>query len=252
MSTTGTTHDDRQRLAVLSDVHGNAWALRAVLADAKRHEPQGYVVLGDLLADGPDPVGTLALLGALPRATFVQGNTDRYLGDLGEVVAPRSKMADLVTTWRWAVHKLGEAGRRFLAELPTDAALETPAGRVLATHGIPGDDEGFILPEKASTWRGIEWQDARLLLAGHTHQPFVLHTDAGMVVNPGSVGIPAPTDWRAGYALLDLFAGGQVAVRHVQVTWDIAGYVAAFACGIPSNRKVARMLEILRQKATNR
>ena len=55
-----------QRLAVLSDVHGNAWALRAVLADGERHRPDGWIVLGDLLADGPDPVGTLALLRSLP------------------------------------------------------------------------------------------------------------------------------------------------------------------------------------------
>ena len=248
MSAADSAHDGRQRLVVLSDVHGNAWALCAVLANAERHKPQGYVVLGDLLADGPDPVGTLALLQGLPRATFVQGNTDRYLGDLRQVVSPRAEMPDLVATWQWAVDRLGKERCRFLAGLPTDALFETPAGRVLATHGIPGDDEGFIRPEDAGTWAELDLQGARLLLAGHTHQPFVLQTGAGLVVNPGSVGIPEPTDWRASYALVDLYAGGQIAVRHVQVTWDIAAYVAAFDCGIPPNRKVARMLKTLRLK----
>jgi putative phosphoesterase len=252
MSSAGTANNDRQRLAVLSDIHGNTWALEAVLADAGHHEPQGYVLLGDLLADGPDPVGTLARIEALqeaaPCVTFVQGNTDRYLGDLNQVVPPRSEMRDLVTTWQWAVQELGEERCRFLAGLPTDATIETPAGRILATHGVPGDDEGFIYPEDAGTWAGLDMQGARLLLAGHTHQPFVLQTGAGTVVNPGSVGIPEPTGWRASYAILDLLSEGQVAVQHVQVTWDIAGYVAAFARGIPSNRKAAPMLETLRQK----
>ena len=65
---------------------------------------------------------------------------------------------------------------------------------------------------------------------------------------PGSVGIPTPTGWRASYALLDLYAGGRIVVQHVQAPWDIAGYVAAFDCGIPSNRKVAGMLDTLRAK----
>jgi putative phosphoesterase len=235
-----------QRLAVLSDVHGNSWALRAVLDDVARHHPDGFVLLGDLLADGPDPVSTLALLRSLPNATFVQGNTDRYLADLSNVIPPRSEMPDLIATWQWAVDQIGPAGCRFLADLPTDETIETPAGRILATHGIPGNDEGFVDPEQPNTWTGLRWHDARLLLVGHLHVPFVLELDEGTVVGPGSVGIASPTGWRASYALLDLYAGGQIAVQHAQVTWDVAGYVEAFDCGIPSNRKVAGMLEALR------
>jgi predicted phosphodiesterase len=118
----------------------------------------------------------------------------------------------------------------------------------LATHGIPGNDERFVDPEQPHTWTGLQWHDARLLLLGHLHVPFVLELEEGTVVNPGSIGIPTPTGGPASYALLDLYAGGQIAVQHVQVSWDIAGYVAAFDCGIPSNRKVAAMLEVLRNQ----
>lgn len=238
----------RHRLAVLSDVHGNTWALQAVLAGVERHHPDGFVLLGDLLADGPDPVGTLNLLHALPNATFVQGNTDRYLSDLGRVIPPRSEMPDLIATWQWAVDQLGEEGCRFLADLPTDAVVETPAGHLLATHGVPGNDEGFIDPERPDTWTGLQWHGTHFLLVGHLHVPFVLDLDKGTVVNPGSVGIPSLTGWRASYALLDLYAGGRIAIQHLQVPWDIAAYVKAFDCGIPSNRKVAGTLEVLRRK----
>ena len=239
----------RLRLAVLSDVHGNAWALASVVADVERHHPDRFVLLGDLLADGPDPVGTLALLRTLPNATFVQGNTDRYLADLDQVVSPRSEMPDLIATWQWAVDQVGEKGRRFLAGLPTDAPFETPAGRVLATHGVPGDDEGGIDPQRADAVAGLDWHGTRLLLVGHTHEPFVLQAGAGTVVNPGSVGISPQTGWRASYAIVDLFRGGQIAVQHVQVAWDVAAYVAAFEGGIPLNRKAEPMLEALRRKA---
>ena len=58
------------RLVVLSDIHGNRWALEAVLADMETQPPDEIIVLGDLLADGPDPVGTFyrfSLAGSLLR-----------------------------------------------------------------------------------------------------------------------------------------------------------------------------------------
>jgi putative phosphoesterase len=235
------------RLAVLSDLHGNRWALDAVLAEIARDPPDRTIVLGDLAADGPDPVGTLERLWALPNVTFVRGNTDRYLGDLGAVEDPGGEWADLIATWQWAVDCLGEEGRRFLAGLPADVALDTPAGPVLATHGLPGRDERGIEPDDVSGLEQLDWRGARLFLVGHTHIPFCLHGERGTVVNPGSVGLSPQTHWRASYARVDLYPGGQVTVQHAQVTWDIAAYLDAFEGGIPLNRRAAPMLDALRQ-----
>src|SRR5438132_4854139 len=87
------------RLALLSDLHGNPIALDAVLADIQAHGGvDGYLVLGDLVAIGHDPVGVLERLVALPGARFVQGNTDRYVvlsdADLAALIGDAS--ADLV------------------------------------------------------------------------------------------------------------------------------------------------------------
>jgi predicted phosphodiesterase len=235
------------RWVVLSDIHGNRWALDAVLADLERQPPDGYVILGDLVADGPDPTGTLARLRDLPNATFVRGNTDRYLADLSAVEDPGSELSDLIATWQWAADGLGDEGRAFLACLPTDACLQTLAGPVLATHGQPGHDERWIEPQAAEDIETLEWQGARVMLVGHTHIPFALCAEQGTVLNPGSVGLSPQTHWRASYARLDLFAGGQVAVQHCQVEWDVAAYLAAFEGSIPLNQRSAPMLDTLRQ-----
>jgi predicted phosphodiesterase len=242
------------RLVVLSDVHGNRWALDAVLAEVERDPPDVYLVLGDLAADGPDPVGTLARLRALPNATFVRGNTDRYLGDLVAVEAhsgvedPGGEWADLIATWQWAAEALGAEKCRFLANLPADVWLDTPAGPVLATHGLPGHDERGIEPNDVETLEKLEWRDARLLLAGHSHVPFVLQGERGTAINPGSVGLSPQTQWRASYARMDFYPGGQVAVQHAQVAWDVAAYLAAFGEGIPLNRRAASMLDAMRRR----
>ena len=84
----GLTGDSEVQVAIsvvirplhLADIHANSIALQAVLVDI---QAQGgvdeYWCLGDYVALGHDPVGTLELLAALPTAHFVRGNTDRYV-----------------------------------------------------------------------------------------------------------------------------------------------------------------------------
>ena len=55
------------RIAILSDIHGNSLALDAVLSDLKEEEIDGYWILGDLVALGPDPVGVLERITKLPK-----------------------------------------------------------------------------------------------------------------------------------------------------------------------------------------
>ena len=65
-------------LAVLADVHGNRWALEAVLEDADRAGAQRFIDLGDCVAGPLDPCGTARRLMALDAVT-VLGNHDRAL-----------------------------------------------------------------------------------------------------------------------------------------------------------------------------
>src|SRR6267143_287839 len=70
----------RVRLAILSDIHGNTIALDAVLEDIQSSGGvDGYLILGDLAAIGPDPVGVLERVAGLPDAHVVRGNGDRYV-----------------------------------------------------------------------------------------------------------------------------------------------------------------------------
>ena len=67
------------RVAVLSDVHGNAVALQAVLAELESERPD-LVVFGGDLTWGPLPGETLALVDGLSvPALYVRGNAERAL-----------------------------------------------------------------------------------------------------------------------------------------------------------------------------
>ncbi|HVX44834.1 MAG TPA: metallophosphoesterase [Mycobacteriales bacterium] len=54
------------KIAVFSDVHGNALALDAVLADAQAAGAEEFWVVGDLVSDGPRPADVITRLKGLP------------------------------------------------------------------------------------------------------------------------------------------------------------------------------------------
>ncbi len=232
------------QLAVLSDIHGNLLALEAVLADVEaRGAPDAYWVLGDLVAFCPWPAETLARLRALPNATFLMGNTDRYVVTGRRPVFPvRSPedwgqmpftLAARDANFRWTVERLSYADYKFLRDLPprlemtVGARLPRPYGRVVAVHATPSDDETNIYPatpddEVRPHLAGL---DARLLLYGHTHRPVDRTVDNVRLVNAGSVGLPLDGDPRPAYALLD-FEGDQCNVTIRRVEYDVEAVVA--------------------------
>ena len=56
-------------MAVISDIHGNLWALEAVLGELDRMHPSQVVVGGDVALGGPKPAECVTLIGAagIPR-----------------------------------------------------------------------------------------------------------------------------------------------------------------------------------------
>lgn len=84
------------KIAVFGDVHGNRFALDAVVQDIERHQPDAWVNLGDQLFGGADPAGAWARqqeLKARHGVLEVRGNTDERLGeDLTATTAKRSML----------------------------------------------------------------------------------------------------------------------------------------------------------------
>jgi predicted phosphodiesterase len=208
------------RIALLSDIHGNATALEAVLANvAQAGGVDEYWVLGDLVALGPEPVAVLERLVALPRARFIRGNTDRYLVT-GERPPPTAEQvasdpgllpryAEVAATFAWTQGALVAGGwLDWLRALPTELRLTFPNGtRLLGVHSTPhaDDDTGFLPSLSEAEMRALlAGCDAELIVAGHTHLALKRQMAGGVVVvNLGSVSNPLPPDLRASYGLLE-------------------------------------------------
>lgn len=207
------------RFALLSDIHGNSIALDAVLADiASRGGIDAYWVLGDLVALGPDPVGVMERLVALPNASFIRGNTDRYVacGDrpgptIEEAAAsPRllPSLVEVASTFAWTQGMITAGGwLDWLRDLPLERRLTLPDGtQVLLVHASPGYDDGdgiAVAGDTPEIAEALGSCGAALVCVGHTHQPFDRGVRGIRVVNPGAISLSVGLDKSASYAVLD-------------------------------------------------
>lgn len=177
------------RIAVFGDVHGNRFALEAVMQDIERHAPDAWVNLGDQLFGGADPAGAWQLQQSLKSrygVLEVRGNTDERLGQpLTETTEKREMLA-------WLHGVLPEGAGVYVADLPTSAALAD--GTVLAAHGAPGSAWEYLLRD------GKAWADdnlvrerlgdtgvARIVIVGHSHLEHLRQLGPLTVVNAGAV-----------------------------------------------------------------
>ncbi len=236
-------------IALISDIHGNAVALDAVLADIDDHHVDHVVCLGDIAACGPEPETVIARLSEL-GCPCVAGNTDEWL--LGRLL-PEPHERDygpLMALIEWGASTISARARRFLAGLPARRELEIDGARLLCFHGSPRSSrEGILAETPEQTLRElVRPLSGSLYAGGHTHLQLVRRFDSALLVNPGSVGValaadaPSSTPLRvAHYALVTVADGVDAVTRPVEVDASAAA-ARAQASGMPCGNEWADIL----------
>ncbi len=223
------------RIAVIADVHGNSWALEAVLAEIAARRCERLVNLGDTLYGPLDPAGTALRL--MKRSVVsVSGNQDRALFDAAARGPSDPTMAAV----------LGALPAQAVAWVGGHPLTATIGDEVVAFHGTPKSDDSYLL-ERITRGR-VELRPTAeiaaqldkirqpLVLCGHSHLPRTVALPEGhLVVNPGSVGLQAYLDEQphvhvvengsphARFAVIS-DSDGSWKVEHVAVTyaWETA------------------------------
>ena len=182
------------RFAVLSDIHGNRWALEAVLADLKNRFVTEVINLGDHLYGPLDPAGTAEILMASSYHN-IMGNEDR------RIISPSPEGLEHPTI-KYVQAALNPEQINWLRKLPFSIQLDT---NVLLVHGTAQRDDEYLLTAVGSS--GISFRNndevadqlpeekLSLVLCGHDHRVQTLKLDNGTLIhNPGSVGLQAYDD----------------------------------------------------------
>lgn len=221
-----------QKLALISDIHGNYKALEAFLAFLEKHPVDGIICLGDYVTDGPYPERTLALLRKMRerwtcyllrgnREDYLLGNLDNHLG-----WKPSSNSGALLYT----LNRLSEEDMGFLGSLPTESQVRIEGCPDLyICHGVPGKVRGNVTTEPGLREQALKELSGRYLLGGHSHHQELCSQGDKTYINPGSLGLAIDgVGRRAQFAVLTGDAKGWQ-TEFYAISYDVEDYLKAFA-----------------------
>lgn len=204
---------------ILTDMHGNAEALQAVLRKVRRKRFDATLVLGDLVGYGAGPNQVVDTIRELPGVVYrVRGNHDKVASGI-EDGANFNQAA--LTAALWTKEHLSPSNLRFVKEL--ECGPRQIDGDFWICHGSPLDEDQYVL-SIFDAWEIFSRFSADLVFFGHTHIPslFVakgsdtrvallrgpsgsirLEPGARYLINPGSIGQPRDRDPMAAYMTFD-------------------------------------------------
>lgn len=210
------------RYAFISDIHGNAVALEAVLKDIEVKQADKIIVLGDVAYRGPEPKKSVELIQSL-ETDVIKGNADEWIvRGVREGEVPHQALDIMQQEQNWTKEQLDADQIEFLDQLPTEWKLESQGIKFHAFHATPDSLFDVVLPnvtENDLLEKLTEKEEADVYLYGHIHKAYQRITEGKTIINVGSVGLPFDGIPKASYAMVDI-SSGRLETMLVRVPYD--------------------------------
>jgi len=236
------------RYALISDIHANLPALRAVLADIDAGKNIDAIYhLGDLTGYAPWPNEVVALLRerAIPG---IAGNYDSTVANDYKHCGCRAdtpqdeELSHL--SFEWTRSHVTPETKKYLGSLPFRVDIRPFGGHVsgstlMLVHGNQTLNTVYVTEDRPDSFlekmtKDVGARSGDVICFGHTHKPWQRTVGGVQFVNTGSVGRPKDGDWRACYVLLTLDQSG-TKVEFVRVPYDVDHAASAIReSGLPS------------------
>jgi predicted phosphodiesterase len=196
------------KIAVLSDIHGNSIALKAVLGEARNLGIDQLYILGDCVGYYYHPDKVLALLDDWP-VEMIQGNHEGMLRSIRDSDGEEKKIREKYGSGlRFALEKLSDEQVDLLTSLPCSKHISINQFKVLLAHGSPWDRDTYIYPDKiVDVQEKFDSFDFDFVFLGHTHYPFSFMRNGRLIVGVGSVGQARDKGGLASWVFFDAESG---------------------------------------------
>ena len=245
------------RYAVISDIHANVHALKAVLDAIRLEGVDRILCLGDLVGFHTSPGECIDMLRS-HDVTCIAGNHDKGVtGELGRRLFPRECWEAI----EWTREQLSKDQIDFLRTLPSHLVVDD---LMMLMHGMMGSSHIYLVGRTKLTFAALWLKRAGIPLAfyGHTHQssayrisgkvfpryveshdttrPLFFSEHVQHLINPGTVGQPRTTDTRAIFALLDTTSRR---ITWMHVAYDYGAVVEETLKIFPSHERLYRRFQ---------
>lgn len=233
------------RLAILSDIHGNAPALRAVLEDIKKENIDQTIFLGDYFGEFSQPNEVFDLMRNHRRSFYVSGNKERYF-EQEHFQDPSLWTYDQFQLLYWNHGVISPYNHAFMKSLPVTLNLKFSDTAFTMTHdgfdffesvalkSFTSGNYAYLMPASKAAYlayvdktlrrspsflKELEAMKAQVILFGHSHIQWHAHIGGKWIINPGSVGMPLDMDPGAAYSIVEV-KKGTIGVTEKVIAYD--------------------------------
>ncbi|MDD5454884.1 MAG: metallophosphoesterase family protein [Candidatus Ratteibacteria bacterium] len=204
------------KYAIISDIHSNLEAFRAVIGAIKKEKVDKYLFVGDIVGYGADPCECIADFKKL-KCTAVVGNHDWGAVDLTSIEGFNSYAQEAI---KWTIDQLSEKDKEFLKSFPLVKKIDD----ITLVHStLENPEKWHYIYSTFQAHKSIELQETKILFVGHSHMPITflepsgtkgpirfvkeetvqIQKDYKYLINVGSVGQPRDGNPRACYCIYD-------------------------------------------------
>jgi len=220
------------KIAFISDIHSNLEALKAVLESAHKNKVDKIYCLGDILGHLNRPNEVVDLIR--------QEGIEAIIGNIDEEIIFEDFKDN--ESKEWTYKTLSPENMRFIRNLKKDISTYVGGNKIKMVHGSPVDSREFLREGEDNTLAALLSLEEDILVAAHTHIPYIDFYNNKMIINCGSVGIPLFGSPNASYALLTV-EGDDVVAEIVEVVYDVEATVRT----LKEDKFPEELIEVIRR-----
>ena len=214
------------KIRIISDIHGNAKALEAVL-EKLDNKVDKIICLGDLVGGAPMSEKVVQnIMNLKKELIIVMGNRERYIIEGLPIIVHDEKIKvskEQIDRNEWVRQELSDLSKEFINSLNKQLIYEVNGKKIYIAHYPINEKGNFRKHIKGATaeenevmFLGIE---ADIYLYGHTHEEIYNVKNNKMYINPGALGCPGKTQ-NAPYGILDI-SNGEVKYEQLHAKYDV-------------------------------
>ncbi|MDF2473139.1 MAG: hypothetical protein K0R21_921 [Anaerocolumna sp.] len=212
---------NNMKIGIMGDIHGNYAALRSVLNDMNKNIIDSVIILGDLLFWGEEPQKCFEEVESLAPIVWIKGNTDLWLNEINEKFHPATKRENEIYHEFLRVKQLvSNETIDKIKNLEERQIINISNKNILCVHGSDRDINepiGIMVPNQ-DIYDIFDRLPSDILLCGHTHMPYIASYNGKLIMNVGSVGLPADES-RASYGILNFINDSfEYSIRRVVIS----------------------------------
>ena len=205
------------KIAVISDIHGNVYALMKVLEDIENQDVDTIICLGDLVGYGPHPNEVVATI-RRRKILCIKGNYDASVVDNAFSFIRDTSINSF--SLPWTVDELRVSNKYFLSSLPSNITLNFEGKSLSFVHGSPRAINEYMKDDETLLTEIMNEFNGDILVCAHTHLPFIKKFGNKLLINDGSVGKPKIGRPNCTYAIIELYEGTSPKAEIREIEYD--------------------------------